>query len=99
MERCKYPEVLLCDSCPEMNTCKLEYKVVSNYVLKAKFVQAFETSTKSKMVVAVQLPTGIEIIVNTDNVPEKMQYYQAAYNDCLELKTNLGIRIINYMFV
>ena len=64
-----------------------------------RFNTKFEISTKSKMVVAVQLPTGVEIIVNTDNVDKKMEYYRNAYNEYLELKTNNDIRIINYMFV
>lgn len=64
-----------------------------------RFVNKFKISTKSKMVIAVQLPTGIELIVNTDNLDKKMEYYRNAYNEYLELKTNNDIRIINYMFV
>lgn len=66
---------------------------------KKIFLDAYEKSTKSKMVVAVKLPTGIEIIVNSDNLNGKIEYYKNAYNDNMELKNNTGIEIVNYMFV
>jgi len=66
---------------------------------KEKFLNDFENSTKSKMVVAVKLPTGTEIIVNSDNLDGKVEYYKNAYNDNMELKNNTDIKIVNYMFV
>lgn len=66
---------------------------------KEIFLNAFEESTKSKMVVAVKLPTGIEIIVNSDNLDGKVEYYKNAYNDDMKLKNNTDIEIVNYMFV
>jgi len=66
---------------------------------KEIFFNAFEKSTKSKMVVAVKLPTGIELITNSDNLEGKMAYYKGAYNDDMKLNFNHEIEIINYMFV
>lgn len=66
---------------------------------KDAFFGAYTESTKSKMVVAVKLPTGIELITNTDNLDGKMEYYRNAYDDDLQLKANPEIKIINYMFV
>ena len=57
------------------------------------------TAQNQKMVVAVKLPTGIEIIVNSDNLNGKVEYYKNAYNDDMKLKNNTEIEIVNYMFV
>jgi hypothetical protein len=66
---------------------------------KEIFFNAYEGSRKEKMVVAVQLPTGIELIINVDNLEGKMAYYNNAYDDNMRLKANPSIKIINYMFV
>jgi hypothetical protein len=54
----------------------------------------------SKIVVAVKLPTGAtEIIVNTEDIQGKFNYYLSAYNDDLKLNNNPMVEIIDYMFV
>jgi len=64
-----------------------------------KFLNAFKQSQRLKMVVAVQLPTGIELIINSDNLDKKADYYMNAYNSDLELKNNTSIKIVDYMFI
>ena len=53
-----------------------------------------------KMVVAVKLPTGAtEIIINTENIQSKYEYYLSAYDEEMKLKTNSDIQIVGCMFV
>lgn len=53
-----------------------------------------------KMVVAVKLPTGAtEIIINTENIQSKYEYYLTAYDEEMKLKTNPAIEIVGCMFV
>jgi hypothetical protein len=66
---------------------------------KELFLKKFKESDKSKMVVAVQLPTGTELIINSDKLDGKVDYYKSAYNDDLELKNNTSIKIVDYMFI
>lgn len=52
------------------------------------------------MIVIVQLPTGaLEMIANTQNFEEKLDYYLNAYTEDLCLKNNPQIMIIKYLFV
>jgi hypothetical protein len=52
------------------------------------------------VVVAVQLPTGaVETITNTEYIPEKIGYYQNAYDDKFRLKANPEVKIVGYMIV
>jgi len=89
--------------CTEGMSMLLEINIKNGRIVmiscKEKFLNDFENSTKSKMVVAVKLPTGTEIIVNSDNLDGKVEYYKNAYNDNMELKNNTDIKIVNYMFV
>ena len=53
-----------------------------------------------KMVIAVKLPTGAtEIIINTENIESKYEYYLTAYNDLMQLKNNTNVCIVGCMFV
>jgi len=53
-----------------------------------------------KMVIAVKLPTGAtEIIINTENIESKYEYYLTAYNDLMQLNNNANVRIVGCMFV
>lgn len=52
------------------------------------------------LVTAVKLPTGaIELAVNTENIPEKIDYILEAYDDEMHLKTNQAIQMSNLMVV
>lgn len=52
------------------------------------------------LVTAVKLPTGaIELAVNTDNIPEKIDYILDAYDGDMCLKTNREIVMQNIMIV
>lgn len=54
----------------------------------------------NKMVIAVKLPTGAtELIINTEQLDTKVEYYKAAYDDDMRLKNNSQIQIIDWMFV
>ena len=47
-----------------------------------------------KMVIAVKLPTGAtEIIINTENIESKYEYYLTAYNDLMQLNNNTNVCI------
>jgi hypothetical protein len=75
---------------------------------KEAFIQAFEESKSirekngkkiTKMVIAVQLPTGaVELIINTEQIDEKVVYYGTAYDEQLRLRNNPDVRIVGYMF-
>ena len=52
------------------------------------------------LVTAVKLPTGaIELAVNTENIPEKIDYILEAYDEDMRLKTNPEIVMSNLMVV
>jgi hypothetical protein len=78
-----------------------EEKMTKKEKMKAEFDwQLQNTDHLSKMVVAIMLPSGAkEIIINTEHIIEKMDYYMNAYDDELQLKANFKVRILNYMFV
>jgi hypothetical protein len=57
-------------------------------------------NTPSVLVTAVKLPTGaIEIITNTQNLEEKIEYLKNAYDCEFRLKANPTIQIIGFMLV
>ncbi len=52
------------------------------------------------LVVAVQRPTGaMEVIVNSQDLDDKIEYYMEAYDDDLQLKANNNVKIVNWMVV
>ena len=52
------------------------------------------------IVTAVKLPTGaIELAVNTDKIPEKIDYILEAYDENMCLKTNTDVVMQNLMVV
>jgi hypothetical protein len=52
------------------------------------------------IVTAVKLPTGaIEIAINNQNIKEKIEYILSAYDEDMQLKTNLEICMQNIMVV
>lgn len=67
---------------------------------KAYDIAKKEGRIVSRIIVAVQLPShAIEIIINTDELNSKFQYYTNAYDDNLQLKVNNQIKIIGWLFV
>jgi hypothetical protein len=58
-----------------------------------------ERGTVTKMVVAVELPTkAVELIINTDQIESKMEYYTAAYDDNMKLKNNPEVKVLDVLF-
>lgn len=54
----------------------------------------------TKMVIAVKLPTGAtEIIINTENIDSKYNYYLDAYDDNMCLKNNKDVHIVGMLCV
>jgi len=54
----------------------------------------------TQMIISVKLPTGAkEMIINTQDIPNKYQYYINAYDDDMKLKTCPSIQIVGCMFV
>jgi hypothetical protein len=80
-------------------------KEVSNITRKEKFRQDYlekaHTTGVSKLIVVVRLPSGAqEVIINDDNISEKMAYYLAAYDNDLKLKgAPMDIKIEQYLIV
>ena len=59
-----------------------------------------EVFVPTYLVTAVKLPTGaIELSVNTENIPEKIEYILEAYDDEMALKTNPDILMVQLMVV
>jgi hypothetical protein len=73
--------------------------------LKEQFIAQYEKSMNEfgeikKMVVAVKLPTGAtELIINTENIDSKFNYYITAYDDDMKLNSNSAIAIVGCLFV
>jgi hypothetical protein len=67
---------------------------------KEQFQDAFEvTNAPTKMVVAVKLPTGAtELIINTEQIGDKVEYYLNAYDDEMRLKANPAVHITGVLF-
>ena len=69
---------------------------------KSKFLNRYvESSSPTFLVVAVKLPSDtVELITNQKSaIPDKMQYYMAAYDDNLFLISNPKVQIVDYMIV
>lgn len=73
--------------------------------LKQRFIQDLEEKLADgarfhNLVVAVKLPSGaIEIIINSNELVSKARYYDSAYDEFFQLKSNPTIRIVNFMIV
>lgn len=65
------------------------------------YVVAFCNPTeRNKLVVGVELPTGAtEVIINTENIKDKLNYYLTAYDNDMHLKTNKDIRLVDFMII
>lgn len=62
--------------------------------------EAYVPFKPTYMVTAVKLPTGaIELAINNENIPEKIDYILEAYDDQMRLKTNPDIHMIQIMVV
>lgn len=72
---------------------------------KQEFMKEYSNSLKrfgeiSKMVVAIKLPTGAtELIINTENIHSKYEYYLSAYDDDMCLSNNKDVEIVGLLCV
>lgn len=72
---------------------------------KQEFMDSYNHSLElfgdiTKMVIAVKLPTGAtELIINTDNIESKYDYYLNAYDDDMCLKTNKEVKVVGILCV
>ncbi len=73
---------------------------------KDKFMTDFKAANLkargklSKMVVAVKLPTKTtELIINTEKLDDKYEYYLEAYDEDMRLKSMHKIQIMGWMFI
>lgn len=79
----------------ELRRHTLKHQFEQDVVAKANIGRALRY-----LVVAVKLPTGaVELIVNTDNLMEKAQYYGTAYDDYFQLRTNPMVQVVDYLLV
>lgn len=71
--------------------------------VRSRFISAtdkFAMGAPIVLATAVKLPTGaVELITNTQFIPEKIQYLRDAYDDDFRLKNNPNIQIVGYMLV
>ena len=68
--------------------------------IKNAMTEGEEPLKPSYIVTAIKLPTGaIELAVNTENIPEKIDYILDAYDGDMCLKTNREIVMLNIMIV
>jgi len=71
---------------------------------KEDFVRSYESSLEyfesvTKMVIAVRLPTrATELIINSELIDSKVEYYKNAYDDQMKLKNNPQVQIVGWMF-
>lgn len=85
-----------------MESCQDETAVI--VTKKEKFFSDYamaqaEHGFISKMVIALKLPTGAtELIVNSEKIDSKIEYYNLAYTDKLELASNNDIKIVGWLF-
>ena len=72
---------------------------------KQEFMTSYSHSLElfgsiTKMVVAIKLPTGAtELIINTENIQSKYEYYLSAYDDNMCLKTNNEVKVVGLLCV
>jgi len=77
----------------------------SELSLKGQFMEQYKNSKElfgevKKMVVAVRLPTKVvELIINTENIESKFNYYLSAYDMDMKLNTNPEVSIVGCLFV
>lgn len=65
---------------------------------KAMGIEA--TFKPTYLITAVKLPTGaIELAINNENIPAKVEYILDAYDENMRLKTNPAIEMIQMMVV
>jgi hypothetical protein len=70
---------------------------------KKSFIDKFNDTLAKKgkvshIIVVVQQPNKAEeLIINTQQLGTKVEYYENAYNDNFELKNNNEIKIIDYL--
>ena len=65
---------------------------------KSKLLANKNTVNITYLVLAIQLPTGAtELITNTNNIKEKFDYIDGAYDDNLFLKANKEVRIVDWL--
>jgi hypothetical protein len=63
-------------------------------------IEAAEAVNPQVLVTAVKLPTGaIEVITNTQNLPEKIKYLIEAYDIDFKLIANPNVQIVGYMLI
>jgi 3-oxoacyl-ACP reductase-like protein len=66
--------------------------------LMADYASKSEHGVVTAIVVAMVLPTGaVEIITNTQFIPEKMAYYNDMYDELLRLKANDNVYMKGWM--
>jgi hypothetical protein len=70
--------------------------------IKDQFLFDFEKSKKQMIIIVVNRPEAQdsrEIIINSSELDDKINYYKEAYDDELKLKRNSDVYIENYMFI
>jgi hypothetical protein len=71
---------------------------------KEMFVEEFELADAdcgaiTHMVVFIRLPSGaLEMIINTNDILEKFDYYKQSYDDNLRLYNNPNVKIEKWCF-
>jgi len=71
------------------------------YLTKIKeAIEGEEKFTPTHLVTATKLPSGsVEIAINTDKIPEKVDYILAVYDEEMRLKSSPSVRMVQLMVV
>jgi len=71
------------------------------YLTKIKeAMEGEEKFAPTHLVTATKLPSGsVEIAINTDKIPEKIDYILAVYDEEMRLKSSQGVVLVQLMVV
>jgi hypothetical protein len=76
--------------------------ILDEYTIKDQFIYEYETSKKQMMVIIMNRPEAYdsrEVIINSTELDEKMEYYKNNFDDDLVNKKNDNVFIEKYIFI
>jgi hypothetical protein len=77
-------------------------RILDEYTAKDQFIYEYEMSKKQMIIIIMNRPDAIdsiELIINSNELDEKMEYYKEHFDDDLVSKKNEDIFIEKYMFI
>ena len=84
----------------EVNEIRYYLCAIKNLLEQTLEEEDIEPFKPTYLITAVKLPTGaIELAINNDNIPAKIDYILEAYDDEMKLKSNSEIVMLQLMVV